>query len=62
MGFGPFLEGKTLGFPGISFSLAIDGKEVSRETIEPMLLASEKSKGTKPVVMNIGLDTITKFS
>ena len=40
----------------------IDGKEVPRETIEPMLLASEKSKGSKPVVMNIGLDTITKFS
>lgn len=40
----------------------IDGKEVSRETIEPMLLASEKSRGNKPVVMNIGLDTITKFS
>jgi hypothetical protein len=40
----------------------LNGKEVSKAEVEPYLLASEKSKGEMPSVLNIGLDTITKFS
>ncbi len=34
----------------------------SKHTYLAVYLLVEKSKGNKPVVMNIGLDTITKFS
>lgn len=37
---------------------AMDGKEVSKADIEPFMLASEKSKGEMPVVMNIKMDSI----
>ena len=37
----------------------MDGKVVNRADIEQYMLASEKSKGEIPVVMNIGVDSIT---
>ena len=37
----------------------IGGQVVAKADIEPYLLASEKSKGEMPTVLNIGLDTIT---
>lgn len=37
----------------------MDGKVVNKADIEQYMLASEKSKGEMPVVMNIGVDSIT---
>lgn len=37
----------------------MNGKVVTKEEIEPYLLASEKSKGEIPTVMNIGIENIT---
>ncbi len=37
----------------------MDGKVVNKADIEQYFLASEKSKGEMPVVMNIGVDSIT---
>lgn len=37
----------------------VNGHEVSKESVEGYFLASEKSKGEMPVVMNIKLDTIS---
>ena len=37
----------------------VNGREVSKESVENYFLASEKSKGELPVVMNIKLDTIS---
>lgn len=39
----------------------MNGKEVTKQEVEPYLLASEKSKGEMPTVLNIGLDTITEI-
>lgn len=36
----------------------VNGKEVNKADVEQYFLASEKSKGDMPVVMNIKLDTI----
>jgi len=36
----------------------MNGEIVNKSDIEPYLLASEKSKGEMPVVMNVGLDSI----
>lgn len=36
----------------------VNGKEVNKADVEQYFLASEKSKGEMPVVMNIKLDTI----
>ena len=37
----------------------VNGREVSRASVEQYFLASEKSKGEMPVVMNIKLDSIS---
>lgn len=37
----------------------MDGKVVNKADIEPYILASERSKGEIPVVMNIGVENIT---
>ena len=37
----------------------VNGKEVAKADVEQYFLASEKSKGEMPVVMNIKLDTIS---
>lgn len=37
----------------------VNGKEVNKADVEQYFLASEKSKGEMPVVMNIKLDTIS---
>lgn len=39
----------------------MDGREVAKADIEQYMLASEKSKGEMPVVMNIKADTITEI-
>jgi uncharacterized alpha/beta hydrolase family protein len=39
----------------------LNGKEVPKAEVEQYLLASEKSKGEMPSVLNIGLDTITEI-
>jgi hypothetical protein len=36
----------------------VNGREVNKADVEQYFLASEKSKGDMPVVMNIKLDTI----
>lgn len=38
-----------------------NGREVSKESILDVLLASEKSRGERPVVMNIPLENITEL-
>ena len=37
----------------------VNGREVNKTDVEQYFLASEKSKGDMPVVMNIKLDTIS---
>lgn len=39
----------------------MNGNVVNKADIEPYLLASEKSKGEMPTIMNIGLDTIKEL-
>lgn len=39
----------------------MDGRVVDKAEVEPYLLASEKSKGEMPIVMNIGLENITEI-